>query len=67
MQTPRSSFYYKPTGNKVSDTDLADKINEIALEFSSYGYRRITAALRRDDMIVNHGVNPLPWTHYILK
>jgi len=46
MQTPRSSFYYKPMGNKISDTDLADKINEIALEFPFYGYRRITAALR---------------------
>ncbi|MCX6383177.1 MAG: IS3 family transposase [Actinobacteria bacterium] len=54
MQTPRSSFYYKPMGNKISDTDLADKINEIALEFPFYGYRRITAALRGEDMIVNH-------------
>src|SRR5450756_795316 len=54
MQTPRSSFYYKPMGNKVSDTDLADKINEVALEFPFYGYRRITAALRGEDMIVNH-------------
>jgi putative transposase len=54
MKTPRSSFYYKPAGSRISDTDLADKINEIALEFPSYGYRRITAALARDDMIVNH-------------
>ena len=54
MQTPRSSFYYKPTTDKVSDTDLADKINAVALEFPFYGYRRITAALRRDDIIVNH-------------
>ena len=54
MQTPRSSFYYKSAGNRISDTDLADKINEIALEFPSYGYRRITAALRREDVVVNH-------------
>ena len=54
MQTPRSSFYYKPAGNRVSDTDLADRINEIALEFPSYGYRRVTAALRREDIVVNH-------------
>ncbi len=54
MQTPRSSFYYKPAGNRASDTDLADKINEIALEFPSYGYRRVTAALRREDIVVNH-------------
>ncbi|MHB8277505.1 MAG: hypothetical protein ACYDIA_07625 [Candidatus Humimicrobiaceae bacterium] len=51
MQTPRSSFYYKPQADKVSETDLADKINEIALEFPFYGYRRITAALRGEDMI----------------
>jgi len=54
MKTPRSSFYYKSTTDKVSDTDLADKINAVALEFPFYGYRRITAALRRDDIIVNH-------------
>ena len=54
MQTPRSSFYYKPAGNNGYDANLADKINEIALEFPSYGYRRVTAALAREDMIVNH-------------
>ena len=54
MQTPRSSFYYKPTSDRVSETDLADKINAVALEFPFYGYRRITAALRRDDIVVNH-------------
>jgi putative transposase len=53
MQTPRSSFYYKPAGNNGYDTDLADRINEIALQFPSYGYIRVTAALRREDMIVN--------------
>jgi len=54
MKTPRSSFYYKSQANIVSDTDLADKINAVALEFPFYGYRRITAALRKEDMIVNH-------------
>jgi len=54
MQTPRSSFYYKSVGRRTSDTDLADRINEIALEFPSYGYRRVTAALRREDIVVNH-------------
>ncbi|MCG2791136.1 MAG: IS3 family transposase [Actinomycetia bacterium] len=54
MQTPRSSFYYKPAGTNGYDANIADKINEIALEFPSYGYRRVTAALAREDMIVNH-------------
>ena len=52
MHTSRSSFYYKPAGRRTSDTDLADRI-EIALEFPSYGYRRVTAALRREDIVVN--------------
>lgn len=54
METPRSYFYYKPAGNNSYDANLADRINEIALQFPSYGYRRVTAALRREDMIVNH-------------
>lgn len=54
MKTPRSSFYYNSQTDKISDADLADKINAVALEFPFYGYRRITAALRKDDMIVNH-------------
>ena len=54
MQTPRSSFYYKPNRISACEPDLADKINEIALEFPSYGYRGVTASLRRQDMIVNH-------------
>ena len=49
----RSTYYYKPKG-KPSDMDLAEVIEEIALNFPSYGYRRITAELHRDDIKVNH-------------
>jgi len=49
----RSTYYYKPKG-RPSDTDLADRIEEIALEYPSYGYRRITAELRRRGLKVNH-------------
>jgi transposase InsO family protein len=51
---PRSTYYYKPKGGKPSDMDLAERIEEIALDFPSYGYRRITAALHRKDIQVNH-------------
>jgi len=51
---PRSTYYYKPKGCKPSDTDLADRIEEIALEYPSYGYRRITAELKRQELKVNH-------------
>jgi len=34
--------------------ELAEKIEEIALDFPSYGYRRITAELHRQGLKVNH-------------
>ena len=46
----RSNYYYKPKGKKHSDMDLAERIEEIALNFPSYGYRRITAQLWRADI-----------------
>jgi putative transposase len=49
-----STYYYKPKKTKHSDMDLAEKIEKIALDFPSYGYRRITAALKRDKIKVNH-------------
>ena len=57
MKIPESTYYYKPKGDlekKKRDADIADAIEEIACDFPSYGYRRITAALRRQGMAVNH-------------
>ncbi|MDZ7837939.1 MAG: IS3 family transposase [Actinomycetota bacterium] len=34
--------------------DLAEAIEKIALDFPSYGYRRITAELHRQGLKVNH-------------
>jgi transposase InsO family protein len=50
---PRSTYYYKPKKNPP-DMELAEKIEEIALDFPSYGYRRITAELHRQGLKVNH-------------
>ena len=36
------------------DVEGRDRIQRLALEFPSYGYRRITAQLQRDGMAVNH-------------
>jgi len=47
-----SSYYYRP--RKREDTELRDVIEQIALEFPCYGYRRITAELRRRGYVVNH-------------
>jgi transposase InsO family protein len=52
--TVRSKHYYKPKKYKLGDTFILDKIVGIALDFPSYGYRRITAHLRREGIIINH-------------
>lgn len=57
MDLPKSTFYYR---SPVSDErlrhelDLQDRIEEIALDHTGYGYRRITARLHREGRIVNH-------------
>ncbi len=52
--TSRSGYYYKSKANKDKDNELLDKIRTIATEFPCYGYRRITAELRRRGTMVNH-------------
>ena len=57
MGISRSTYYYRPKRNlkkKKRDADIVDAIEEVATDFPSYGYRRITAALRRRGMVVNH-------------
>jgi len=54
MDTSRSGYYYKSKKAKDNDQPLLDKIKAIATEFPSYGYRRITAHLRREGIIINH-------------
>ena len=54
MGISKSAYYYKPKDRSKFNLYLADRINVIATEFPSYGYRRITAALKRDGFHVNH-------------
>jgi len=58
MKLPASSFYYRPKYEPVEDkqkqADLIGRIEAICLEFPRYGYRRVTAQLKRDQFIVNH-------------
>jgi putative transposase len=44
----------QPRFNLHDDTDLRNRIQEIAQEFPGYGYRRITAELRNRGYKVNH-------------
>ncbi len=52
MITSRSGHYYK-SKNKKSDVYLLERIRVIATEFPCYGYRRVTAELRRNKIMVN--------------
>jgi len=51
------SWYYEHIAEPEDDeeqTALRDRIEEIILEFPGYGYRRVTHALHREGMQVNH-------------
>ena len=58
MKLPTSSFYYRPEHESVEEketqADLIGRIEAICLEFPRYGYRRVTAQLKREKLIVNH-------------
>jgi len=58
MKLSRSSFYYKPTSQNPermeAEADLRDKIEAICLEYTRYGYRRVTHELRHRGCYVNH-------------
>jgi putative transposase len=57
MKLARSSFYYRPRdkdAGKKADADLRDQMETICLGFPRYGYRRVTAALKREGKRINH-------------
>ena len=54
MSLPRSKYYYKPKKDNLGDTFILEKIEGIATAFPCYGYRRITAALKREGITINH-------------
>ena len=51
------SWYYERSNQPESEAEdiaLRDQIERIILEFSGYGYRRVTHALKREGWNVNH-------------
>jgi putative transposase len=58
MKLPRSSFYYKPESQsleyKETEAELRGKIEDICLEYTRYGYRRVTHELGYRNCHVNH-------------
>ena len=55
MKIPRSTYYYKiRKRERISDEALLKRIRQVLEEFVRYGYRRVTAVLRRDGFSINH-------------
>ncbi len=56
VEVSRAGFYRWRHASPVEDRDLdlRDEIQRIALEWSCYGWRRVTAELRRRGWAVNH-------------
>jgi len=57
MGIKRSTLYYRSKDKldkKTKEAGIKNKIANISQEHPYYGYRRITAQLRRDKVIVNH-------------
>ena len=52
LDLPRSTLYYQ--AQPVADLDLRSALEQVALEFPRYGYRRMTAELQRRGWAVNH-------------
>ena len=54
-QVSRAGYYRFVAGQEVAeDVELRDKIQKIAIEMPSYGYRRVCAELKRRKQPVNH-------------
>jgi len=57
MDIKRSTYYYQKKVNMAKiqqEILLKEKIQQIAYEHPYYGYRRITAQLKRENMTINH-------------
>lgn len=54
MDLARSTYYDAPTGQPIAEARLVTRITEICAEWPRYGYRRVTAQLRHEGLIVNH-------------
>jgi len=57
MGIKRSTLYYQRKINiykRQKELKIGKKIADFSREYPYYGYRRITAQLRRDKLIVNH-------------
>ena len=52
MSLPHSTFYDAPS-EPVDDVEIVGRLQAICDEFETYGYRRVSAALRQQGFVVN--------------
>lgn len=53
LDYPRSSFYYETGAVAADEEQLRQAINKLAEQWPTYGYRRITAQLKREGLAAN--------------
>jgi putative transposase len=54
MGLARSTYYDEPAGQPIEEARLIERIKEICAEWPCYGYRRVTAQLDAEGILVNH-------------
>ena len=54
MGLARSTYYDPPAGQPIEEARLVTRMQEICAEWPRYGYRRVTAQLRDEGIVVNH-------------
>jgi len=54
MNVPRGSMYYKTRLPQKNNSDITNELRELQLQMPSYGYRRMTVALREKGFLINH-------------
>jgi len=55
MDIKRSTLYYRAKSNKkIKEADIKNKIATISYQHPYYGYRRMTAQLKREKVRINH-------------
>jgi len=57
IRLSRSTYYYRSEQDEAKakeDADIRDRMEDLALEFPRYGYRRMAKQLQRENWKVNH-------------
>jgi putative transposase len=75
MKLARSTYYYQKRDSSPARRTIEQRIEALCEEFPRYGYRRVTAQLRAEGLVINHktvarlmrvrGLQVRPWRRFI--